>query len=260
MDGRKGLSAPWRALITFNFALILLVSACAAANAQFYVRSPDVEKGETEVEEHGAVYAGPGGEERLRQSHEVEFKHGFTDRFEVIIEGFFRQEIGEEFEARQFEAGGQYEIIEREGDGFGLSFRTIYEVALQGQPDEILFGPLARVVRGRNSSTINTFFVGQVGEEAEIDSLELQVNWQLKHELGEKFALGLEGFSEIEDLSHPGSFADQEHRLGPVAYFKLGEYDEKAHGPEWKLAAGTLFGISEATSDVTFKFDIEAEF
>ena len=99
-----------------------------------------------------------------------------------------------------------------------------------------------------------------MGEEAEIDSLELQVNWQLKHEFGEKFALGLEGFSEIEDLSHPGSFDDQEHRLGPVAYFKLGEYDEKAHGPEWKLAAGTLFGISEATSDVTFKFDIEAEF
>ena len=93
VDGR-GKFAPWRALITFNFALILLVGACAAANAQFYVRSPDVEKGETEVEEHGAAYAGPGEEERLRQSHEVEFKHGFTDRFEVIIEGFFRQEIG----------------------------------------------------------------------------------------------------------------------------------------------------------------------
>ena len=74
------------------------------------------------------------------------------------------------------------------------------------------------------------------------------------------WVIGVEGFSEIEDLSHPGSFDDQEHRLGPVAYFKLGEYDEKAHGPEWKLAAGTLFGFSEATSDVTFKFDIEAEF
>jgi hypothetical protein len=30
--------------------------------------------------------------------------------------------------------------------------------------------------------------------------------------------------------------------------------------PEWKFAAGALFGLSEATSDVTFKFDVEAEF
>jgi len=27
-----------------------------------------------------------------------------------------------------------------------------------------------------------------------------------------------------------------------------------------KLAAGALFGLSEATSDVTFKFDVEVEF
>jgi len=49
------------------------------------------------------------------------------------------------------------------------------------------------------------------------------------------------GFSEIEDLAHPGSFGDQKHRMGPVVYLKLGEHEEKqalaahhaeAHGPE----------------------------
>jgi len=70
----------------------------------------------------------------------------------------------------------------------------IYEFALQDHsPDEILFGPLAKYVIGRDSATINTFFVGQLGDEAEIDSLELKVNWRLKRELGEKFALGVEG-------------------------------------------------------------------
>jgi hypothetical protein len=253
------LSAPWRAVITLVFASLLLALADTPASAQFYVQSPDVEKGETEIEEHGAVYSGPGEEERLRQSHLVGLEQGLTDRFQLTVEGLFRQEIGESLNATRFEAGGQYQIIETEG--FGLSFRTIYELALQEHsPDEIEFGPLAKVASGRNSGTINVFFVGQVGDEVEIDSLGLKVNWQLKHELGDKFALGVEGYSEIEDLSHPGSFDDQEHRLGPVAYFKLGEHEEKAHGPEWKLAAGTLFGISEATSDVTFKFDIEAEF
>ena len=110
---------------------------------------------------------------------------------------------------------------------------------------------------GRDSVAMNAFFVGQLGDEAEIDSLELKVNWRLKHELGEKFALGVEGYSEIEDLSHAGTFDDQKHRLGPVAYFEFGGHEGK---PEWEFAAGALFGVSEATSDVTFKFDAEVKF
>jgi len=248
----------WPRLCACALGAGLFVGTTSAASAQFYVRSPDVEKGQTAIEEHGAIYSGPGEDERRRQSHEVEFKHGLTDRWELIVEGFFRQDIGESIEAREFEIGAQYEIIERHGDGIGLAFRTIYEFALQDHsPDEILFGPLAKYVKGSDSATINTFFVGQVSDEAEIDSLELKVNWRLKHEFGEHFALGVEGYGEIEDLSHAGSFDEQKHRLGPVAYYEFGGHAGK---PKWEFAAGTLFGISEATSDVTFKFDAEVKF
>ena len=37
----------------------------------FYVRQPEVEKGETEIEEHGAFFSGPTTEESLGQSHET---------------------------------------------------------------------------------------------------------------------------------------------------------------------------------------------
>jgi hypothetical protein len=30
--------------------------------------------------------------------------------------------------------------------------------------------------------------------------------------------------------------------------------------PDWEFAAGTLFGLSDAASDVTFKFDAEIAF
>lgn len=248
------------------FALTLFVSvaalqshlATAPAAAQFYVNSPEVTKGETKIEEHGAFYTGPGEGERLRQSHWVELKHGFTDRFELIAEGVFRQSIGESIEARFLELGPQYEILERHGDGLGLAFRTLYEFALQDHlPDEILFGPLAKYVVGRDSVTINAFFIGQLGDKAEIDSLELEVKWRLKHELSDKFALGIEGYSEIADIVHAGSFDDQKHRLGPVAYFEFGAREAR---PNWEFAAGALFGASQATSDVTFKFDAEVKF
>jgi hypothetical protein len=120
-----------------------------------------------------------------------------------------------------------------------------------------LFGPLAKFVRGRDSATINTFFVGQVGDHVEIDSLELKVNWRVKHEFSERWALGVEGYSEIEDLAHVGSFDDQAHRLGPVAYY---EFPHAEGRPEWKAAGGVLFGLSDAVSDLTYKFDLEIEF
>ena len=214
-------------------------------------------KGELEIEEHGGFYSGPGEDEHLNQTHELEGKYGITERFEVILEGVFEDEIGEDFVAEEIELGGQYEIIQRHGNGFGLAFRTLYELSLLGGPDEILFGPLAKVVSGPNSATINTFFVGQVGENVEIDSLELLVNWRLKRELNERWALGVEGYSEIEDLANAGSFDEQGHRLGPVAYY---EFPHAEGTPEWKAAGGVLFGLSDAVSDVTYKFDIEVEF
>lgn len=276
MENEGSRSCWGRLLLT-----LIVVAACVAlmlptrASAQFYVRQPDVEKGVSEVEEHGAIYVSPGDNEDLRQSHEVEFKRGLTDRAQLIVEGFFEQPITDSLQATDFEIGGQYELIKPEGDGFAFAFRTLYE-AVRDAPDEILFGPLARYAVGRNSTTLNAFFVGQVGDDPTIDSLEFQYNWQFKHELSHRVALGVEAFGEIGDLAHPGSFSDQLHRAGPVIYLDFGE-DAKStevekhrsgesepaqnsEAPKLNMAAGVLFGLSDATSDVTFKLDAEFEF
>ena len=251
----KYVGLTWRPFVWFGLVAFVAILGAQPASAQFYVRSPDVEKGELKFEEHGAIYSGPGEDERRRQSHELEAKYGFTDRFEGIVELTARQNIGESLKAHRFELGGQYELVERSGDGWGLAVRSLYEWALQdGDPDEILFGPLAKYVRGHDSFTINTFFIGQVGNHVDIDSLELKVNWRLKHEFNQTWGLGVEGYSEVEDLSHTGTWDEQKHRVGPVAYLELDGM------PKWEFAAGTLFGVSDATSDVTFKFDAEIEF
>lgn len=268
---RRGQLLLAGALVFVSAALL----TSAPASAQFYVRQPDVEKGVSEVEEHGAVYAGPGEDEDLRQSHEIEFKRGLTDRAQLIVEGFLEQPIGKGLKFTEFEIGGQYELIKPEGeDGFAFAFRTLYE-GVRDAPDEILFGPLASYTVGRNSTTLNTFFVGQVGDDPTIDGLEFQYNWQLKHELSHRVALGVEAFGEIADLAHPGSFNDQLHRAGPVIYLNFGEEEgstgekreseesereQKSEAPELKMAAGVLFGLSDATSDLTFKLDAELEF
>jgi hypothetical protein len=275
--GTQANSSRWRWIMPAMAVMIGWVALLTPipAWAQFYVRQPDVEKGESEVEEHGAVYAGPGEDEDLRQSHEVEFKRGLTDRVQLIVEGFFEQPVGDSLRATEFEIGGQYQLIKPEGDGFAFAFRTLYE-AVRDAPDEVLFGPLARFQKGPNSTTLNTFFIGQVGDDPTIDGLEFQYNWQLKHELTQRVAFGVEAFGEIEDLANPGSFNDQLHRAGPVIYLNFGEqaegletdkreseeagHEQEAEALKLKMAAGVLFGLSDATSDVTFKVDAELEF
>jgi hypothetical protein len=72
---KGGIGAGLRRVLTVAAATTggVMLLAPGGAFAQFYVRQPDVEKGETELEEHGAIYTGPGEDEDLRQSHEVEF-------------------------------------------------------------------------------------------------------------------------------------------------------------------------------------------
>lgn len=263
MSGSK--SAGCSALI-----FIFLFLAPAPASAQFYVRQPEVERGEVELEEHGTVYAGlPAEGDALRQSHELEAKIGVNDRFEFIVESFLEEPRDDDLKLGEVEVGGQVELIEREGDGFGLAFRTIYEDAREAdEADELLFGPIAKVARGKLSSTLNLFFSEELGG-GENDGPGLFYAEQVRYAVGEHLGVGIEAFGEIEDLAHPGSFNDQEHRIGPALYLKLGGEDaeteggdaaEKAEHVEVKLAAGVLFGISDATSDVAFKLDAEFEF
>ena len=74
----------------FLYALLAAIGlnlAASAAQAQFYVRSPEVHKGELEIEEHGAAYSGPGEDERLRQTHELsDAVSDFTYKFDIEVE------------------------------------------------------------------------------------------------------------------------------------------------------------------------------
>jgi hypothetical protein len=275
--GKRGNGVARYPVLAAAMALVgwaaLLMST--QARAQFYVTSPDVEQGETELEEHGAIYAGPTKEEDLHQSHELVFRDGLTGRAQLIVEGSFEQPLGESLQATEFEIGGQYQLVKPQGDGFAFAFQALYEAA-RDAPDGILFGPLVSFRKGRNSTTLNTFFVGQVGNHPEIDGLEFEYNWQLKHEINNRFAFGVEAFGDIEDLANPGSFNDQFHRTGPVVYLNFGkqakgsdndehnnggpEHDKESEAPKFEIAAGVLFGLTEATSNVTFKVDAELEF
>jgi hypothetical protein len=261
------LGAAWmRVLLPAAIAAIFALSFPERAEAQFHVAGPEVVKGQGEIADHGAFYVGPGTEEKLDQGHELELYYGLTDRLAFLTIGLLQQKIGENLEATTYEIGGQYQLVKPDGEGFALAIRSLYQLSLQdGSPDQILLGPIAKLAGHDASATLDTFFVHDLNSS---DTTALETKWQVKRRLSDRMSFGVEGYGKIADLADPGSFEAQEHRVGPVVYLKLGQWmgqefhDVSGVGEEkiWGASFGALFGLTEATSDVAFKFNLSGVF
>ncbi|ODR99240.1 hypothetical protein AUC68_04355 [Methyloceanibacter methanicus] len=279
-------------------------SSATPALAEFEIQEPGVEKGEIEAEYRGAVHFGikkgedddDGGDDDdddddggvigaleeeeeapVRQSHDFEIEYGVTERFKFSVTLGTDEPINDSYGLSSVELEGQYEIIEREEgeDGIGLAFAAGYGFATRsGEVDEIEFGPVMDYANGPLLLTINTFFAGQIGDDAESDGLGLEYGWRAEYEVFEHWGIGVEMFGEVEDLSHTGPWQEQEHSIGPTIFWKPGDDDDDDDGlelddddmvagpPEMEMSfnVGVQFGLTDETSDSALKFQGSLEF
>ncbi len=266
------------------------IAFTAPALAEFEIQESGVEKGEVELEYRGAVHSGfpQAGEasgddeegeeigaleeeeegEFLRQSHDFEFQLGITERWMFSTTLGTDEPLDQDFDLSSVEIEGQYELIQREGNGLGLAFITGYGFATRsGEADEIEFGPIVELASNRLLLTFNPLFSAQVGEHSETDSLGFEYGWRAEYAFAPRWGVGVEMFGEIEDLSHVGSFDDQAHSIGPTLFYNPGgddnEGDDKGNGEEeiagapemeFSLNVGVQFGLTDVTSDTALKF------
>ena len=274
----------------FALALAGLIAGnTRPALAEFEIQETQVEKGEIELEYRGAVHDGFPRTEReeaeeegegaleeeeegefLRQSHDFEFEYGLTNRLLFSTTLGADEPLEEDFDLSSVELELLYELVEREGNGFGLAFIGGYGFAPRGgEADELELGPIMELASGGFLLTTNTFFSSQVGEHRETDGLGFEYGWRAQQKFAKKWAIAAEMFGEIEDLSNAGSFDDQPHSLGPtLLYIPNGEDDEGggngddddenrvAEAPEMEVSlnVGVQFGLTDATSDTAVKF------
>jgi hypothetical protein len=169
----------------------------------------------------------------------------------------------------------QFQFIKRHGNGIALSFATGYGWATQADTaNEVEFGPIMEFAAGKFLLTTNTFFSRQMGEFAETSGLGFEYGWRGEYDFAKHWGVGVEMFGEIEDLSNPGSFNDQEHSIGPTLFWQpggddddeevgdVGEDDDdngKGNAPEpakteFSMNVGYQFGLTDMTSDGALKF------
>jgi hypothetical protein len=292
-----------------HLACTVAVSALATAGltlagtkpvlAEFEIQEAGIEKGEVELEYRGAYHWGlpksepegeaagnadeeeqgeveeEGEEVPLRQSHDFEMQMGITDWWLISTTLGTVVPEGSSWLAESVELETQFQFIKRHGNGIALSFATGYGWATQADTaNEVEFGPIMEFAAGKFLLTTNTFFSRQMGEFAETSGLGFEYGWRGEYDFAKHWGVGVEMFGEIEDLSNPGSFNDQEHSIGPTLFWQpggddddeevgdVGEDDDdngKGNAPEpasteFSMNIGYQFGLTDVTSDGALKF------
>src|SRR5262249_19563417 len=232
---------------------------------------------ETEFEYRGAYHWGVPGvtannpnANDFVQSHEFELQYTPTDWWLVQLTLETDQPLHEDFEASQVEFETEFALINRKGNGTAVSFLLEYEKSTNGEADVLEFGPIVEFASKKLLISLNPFFTDQVGPERETAGLGFEYGWRAEYDFAKHWGVGVGMFGEIEDLSHAGSFNQQNHSIGPTLFWNPGEEAESeerenkddndnekvAGAPKMELSfnVGVQFGLTDATSDTALKF------
>ena len=104
--------------------------------------------------------------------------------------GGFDQSLGENLQSSDVEIETEFALIKREGDGVALSFQGGYQKALNGDADEIAFGPIVELASGNLLLTFNPLFTDQVGPNRDTDSLGFEYGWRAEYDFAKHWGVG----------------------------------------------------------------------
>lgn len=239
---------PLATAITLTFG----VTFDAALADVFSIDDPEVVKGEHTVELNSAFQDSfPVNADPLLNSWELEYTYGLTKWWNVAPRIDFDTPEGDDFHATVAGVENIFSLGEV-GDVLALAWFAEIEAGVhRDETNEVTIGPIIQFGGEKASLTLNPYFEKAFGRNHEA-GVNFTYGWQVKASLSEHLAFSVEGYGEIPNIADSPGIDFQEHRIGPVLCF---EHElrggEKARTLE--LEAGILFGLTEATPDVTGK-------
>jgi hypothetical protein len=217
-----------------------------------------VVKGEQEIEVNGAVQNGfPVNADAVRYSMELEYTYGVTKWLSLSPLVDFDKPDGDSFHATVAGVESVWFPVEV-GTLLTVAWFTEVEGAVHHhETNSTTFGPVVQFGHDKASLILNPYFEKSFGQNHE-EGIEFNYQWQAKAGLNERLALGIEGFGVIPDIGNSPGIDFQEHRIGPVLYYEkeLAGENERT----FAIDAGVLFGLTEATPNVTGKLNASLTF
>ena len=236
-----------------SFFILLLL--CTIGHADPKVYSPHVEKGELAFENRGNTVIDDDDDKDGSQRHVFELEYGVTDWWKTAFvsrldkpgDGTLR------YDSTAWE--NIFELTDEESSWLGSGLYLEYKLA---DEDDVADKLEAKLLLEKTWSglvnTLNLVFEKEVGEHRE-ESVEFEYAWRTKKEIGHEMALGIEAFGELGEIKNTHSLEDQEHIIGPVFYHEVELADFEL---EYNL--GWLAGLTDASPDNTFRWQLEFEF
>jgi hypothetical protein len=236
------------------YALALLTSVfanTALAGVADYVYVPAVEYGEKEIDFKTGTAKLQNGDRAQVSSLGLGYgvtEYWFTEvYFKHEREGSDRISIGEWENKFQLTETGKYPVdlglvVEIEAP---LNKNAAYEFKL---------APLMQTEFGKTQLNGNLILERTFGPGDHITELGYQ--WQAKYRWKPTFEFGLQGFGEVGKWDNWDASDEQNHRMGPAVFGKIGLGGKQ----KIKYNAALLFGTSEAAANHTFRMQVEYEF
>ncbi|OGT76812.1 MAG: hypothetical protein A2W76_02320 [Gammaproteobacteria bacterium RIFCSPLOWO2_12_47_11] len=239
-----------------RFLLLVLCCICVTVSyADPKVYSPYVKKGELAIETRGNTTIDDDNNKDGSQRHVFELEYGVTDWWKTAFvarlnkpgDGTLRYDSTAWENIIQLTEKGKYWL----DAGLYLEYKLADESSVADKFEtKLLFEKPAFGFR----HTLNLVFEKEVGEHSK-ESVEFEYAWRTTKEIAEEIALGIEAFGGVGEIRNTKSLEDQEHRLGPVFYHEV-----EIGGMKIDYNLAWLFGLTDASPDHTFRWQLEFEF
>lgn len=253
-------ASPALAIALTAGALAVPASGLAAESFDgFQIYSPTIVKGETELEFREFYFADNRRAVDETNSGRIGIGHAFTDYWATEVYGVYESVPGESPEY-EIEWENRFQLTPQGKYWADVGALVELERANPDEGDEpfgVRYGLLLEKQVSRWVGTANLLLENQFGPNAE-DETEFQYVARLKYRLSQRFEPDIEFFGAPGEIGGEG-FEDsdeQQHQAGPGFAGKAALGGTAA----LKYSAALLFGLTQASPDVTPVVRMEYEF
>ncbi len=224
-----------------NSGTLWAVNSIVHAQNTSTVYSPDVTKGKHAVEYRAAFDA-----DNDSFAHRLHYQYCFTDSLRGRIILLQSGSSFSDLDYRYVRLETMWQFLEDENAGWDSALRLELQIAdSDDPPSRVRLGWTSKVDISDRWQLRGVLKTGrQFGKESR-DGFLIDLRAQASYKITDALRLAVDYYGDLNDTDDIGSFAEQEHQLGPMLKFNL--------GGGWKGIAGALFGLSEAAADSEFR-------
>lgn len=215
------------------------------------IYSPNVTKGELELEYSGSTTFDNHHDKDNLQSHETEFEYGLTDHIMLELNGSFEKQPDESVKLHAVGFGGRYQFFEQGEHWLDSGVLVTYNRATQSlQPDSVEVKLLLEKQWGQFLHRANIGIAQDVGNYSS-GGPDRVFLWNSRYRYSVHFEPGFEIQSDFGKANEVQNFSQQEHYIGPAVYGQI--------IPHLKYEAVYYLGVSDAASRGSARVLLEYE-